>query len=159
MLTIMNRDDTTLAYELLANVVGLEIEVLSTNTRPTSDDNLAMEIECRIDRLDVEPYAFGILFALGVLSFHEARPAGVSVIDYQKEDQFTLADLLRCTSFCQGELRFEADYLRGRRMKTYATIRKDGRISIETVSRDLAPERWLFTLQGKRLLRLVPTSP
>ncbi len=152
----MDSGDGTLGYEMLAHVVGLEIEVLSTETRPTSDDDLAVEIECRIDPLDVETHAFGILFALGVLSFQEARPAGVSVIDYEEEDQFTVADLLRLTRFCDGELQFEADYLRGRRMKTYATIRKDGRIFIRTTSRDLAPERWLFTLQGKRRLRLVP---
>ena len=41
-------------------------------------------------------------------------------------------------------------------MKTDAVIRKDGRISIKTRGRDLAPERWIFTLQGKRRLRLVP---
>jgi hypothetical protein len=152
----MYEDDRSIGYELLAEVVGLEIEVLSTQTRPTSDDDLAMEIECKIDRLDVESHAFGILFALGVMSFHEARPAGVSVIHYQEKDQFTVADLLRCIRFQDGELQFEADYLRGRRMKTDAVIRKDGRISIKTRGRDLAPERWIFTLQGKRRLRLVP---
>jgi hypothetical protein len=155
----MHEDERSIGYELLADVVGLEIEVLSTQTRPTSDDDLAVEIECKIDRWAVAPHAFGILFALGVLSFHEARPAGASVIDYQEKDDFTVADLLRCLRFENGELRFEADYVRGRRMKTDAVIRRDGRISIKTRGRDLAPERWVFTLQGKRRLRLVTTPP
>jgi hypothetical protein len=155
----MSEEARGVGHELLALVVGLEIEVLDTKSTPTTDGDLALELTCRIDEEDVEAGAFGILFAVGVLSFHEARPAGSSVIDYAEEDEFTTADLLRHLQFTRGELELDTDYVRGRRMKTRASIRQDGRLLIETRGRDLAAQRWVLTLQGKRLLRLVTEAP
>lgn len=155
----MRDDDTAVGYELLASTVGLEVEVLGTTTRPTTDDDLAVEIELRIDEDDVEPFAIGILFVLGVLSFSEARPAGVSEIDFHEKDDFSVADLVRCLSFRRGELRFDADYLRGRRMKTEVVVRGDGRITVRTRGRDPSAQRWLLKLQAKRPLSLVTEPP
>lgn len=155
----MTTTEIALAYELLAGVVGLEVEVLSKQTSEISEGQLVLQAEWKIDEDDVEPFAFGILFALGVLSFHEARPAGYSEIDYENEDEFGIADFLGHVLFRRGALELETDYLRGRRMKTYVSIHQDGRIAVQTIGRDLAAERWLMTLQGKRPLHLVRTPP
>ena len=40
----------------------------------------------------VEWAAFGFLFTLAVLSFHDARPRGISELDYQPNDAFSVAD-------------------------------------------------------------------
>ncbi len=80
---------------------------------------------------------------------------GVSDIDFVEDDEFTVADLFECLRFANGELRFSADYLRGRCMKTDITVRRDGRVSLSTRNRGQAALRWLDRLQGKKNLRLV----
>jgi hypothetical protein len=41
----------------------------------------------------VEWAAFGFLYTLAALSFHGARPRGISELDHQSNDAFTVADL------------------------------------------------------------------
>ncbi len=99
--------------------------------------------------------AFGLIFALAVLSFADARPRGHSDIDFVEDDEFTVGDLFECLRFVNGELRFSVDYLRGRCMKTDITVRRDGRVTLSTHSRGEAALRWLDRLQGKKLLTLI----
>jgi len=47
----------------------------------------------------VEWAAFGFLFTLALLSFHDARPRGISELNYQPNDAFTIADFFDCLSF------------------------------------------------------------
>lgn len=148
-----------IGYELIAQVAGLEIEVLATKTTPTTDDDFLIEMECRVEKEDVEVSAFGILFTLAALSFSEAKPAGSSVIDFEEEDAFQVADLVEHMHFSRAGLELDLDYLRGRRMKTRITLDAKGRLFIRTMGRDLAPERWVMTLQGKKRLRLVSPIP
>ncbi len=46
----------------------------------------------------VEWGAFGFLYTLAVLSFHDARPRGMSAQDYQAKDEFSVADFFECLS-------------------------------------------------------------
>jgi hypothetical protein len=95
------------------------------------------------------------MFVLGVLSFAEARPRNMSSVDYQEKDEFTVADFIEGLRFVRGELHFNADYIRGRRIKTSIAVRANGTVKLETVGRGKAVLRWLDRLQGKKLLQSV----
>jgi hypothetical protein len=100
--------------------------------------------------------AFGFLFALAVLSFHDARPRGASEREFLPHDAFTVADFFACLSFCRDGLRLEADYVRGRRMKTTVTVRPDGTVTLATWGRGRSAVRWLDQLQGRKWIAAVP---
>jgi hypothetical protein len=99
--------------------------------------------------------AFGFMFALGVLSFDEAKPRNLSTADYIEKDEFNVADFIEGLKFVRGELHFDADYIRGRRIKTRIAVRANGTVSLETIGRGKAVLRWLERLQGRKLLQLV----
>jgi len=58
-------------------------------------------------------------------------------------------------AFVRGELHFDADYLRGRRMKTRIAVRSNGTVMLETTGRGKSALRWLERIQGKKLLQLI----
>jgi hypothetical protein len=101
---------------------------------------------------------FGFLFTLAVLSFHDARPRGISELDYQPSDTFTVADFFDCLLFGRGELRLHTDYLRGRSMKTDVTVRPDGTVTLMTRGRGQSALRWLDQLRGKKRIAVVPVA-
>jgi hypothetical protein len=61
----------------------------------------------------------------------------------------------RFRRFLRGELHFDADYIRGRRVKTHIVVRSNGTCTIETVGRGKAALRWLERLRGKKHLQVV----
>lgn len=71
------------------------------------------------------------MFVVGVLSFAEAKPRNASVLEYEEKDEFRLADFIERLRFVRGELRFDADYIRGRRVKTRAVVRSNGTVTLE----------------------------
>lgn len=99
--------------------------------------------------------ALGFMFVLGVLSFAEAKPRNASVADYSEKDEFRLADFMERLRFVRGELHFDADYIRGRRIKTRVAVRANGTVRLETTGRGKAALRWLEQMRGKKLLRVV----
>ena len=108
------------------------------------------------DRAEVVEWgAFGFLFVIGALSFHDARPRGASEIDYRDDDEFRGGDFLECMRYRNSELQFDADYLRGRRMKTRARVRADGTGCIETVGRGKSATHWIARLKGRQPLRAI----
>jgi len=108
------------------------------------------------DRAEVVEWgAFGFLFVIGALSFHDARPRGASQVDYRDDDEFRVGDFLECIRYRNGELQFDADYLRGRRMETQVRVRPDGTGFIETVGRGKSATHWIARLQGRQPLRAV----
>src|SRR6266571_3462184 len=92
--------------------------------------------------------AFGFIFVVGVLSFADARPRNASVRDYQEKDEFRLADFIEGLGFVRGELHFDADYIRGRRVKTRVVVRSNGTVTLETTGRGKSALRWLERIQG-----------
>jgi len=100
--------------------------------------------------------AFGFLFALAVLSFHDARPRGASEREFHPHDAFTVADFFACLSFGGGGLHLQADYLRGRRMKTTVTVRPDDTVTLATWGGGRSAVRWLDQLQGRKWIAAVP---
>jgi hypothetical protein len=99
--------------------------------------------------------AFGFMFVVGVLSFAEAIPRNASVLEYEEKDEFRLADFIERLRFVRGELRFDADYIRGRRVKTRVVVRSNGTVTLETIGRGKAALRWLEQLRGKKIMQLV----
>lgn len=99
--------------------------------------------------------ALGFMFVLGVLSFADAKPREASVLDYVEGDEFKLADFIERLRFVRGELHFDADYIRGRRIKTRIIVRSNGTVTLETIGRGKAALRWLERLQGKKLMQVV----
>ena len=99
--------------------------------------------------------AFGFMFVVAVLSFEEAKPRNASVLEYEEKDEFKLADFIERLRFVRGELRFDADYIRGRRVKTRVVVRSNGTVTLETIGRGKAALRWLEQLKGKKLMQLV----
>ena len=97
--------------------------------------------------------ALGFLFAIGVLSFADARPRGLSEIEYVESDDFRVSDLVAGLKFQNGELHLDTDYLRGRRLKTRVVVRSDGTGTLETIGRGKAALRWIARLKGEKPLR------
>jgi hypothetical protein len=162
-------DELPIEYELLKDVVALNLKVLDTKIEHFMDNThvkiLMQDVdpEAEPDEEDdsnvIESCAFGLIYALGVLSFADARPRGISEKDYAEKDDWRVGDMLRHLRFERGRLHFYADYVRGRSMKTTVEIDKDGKIMLETVNRGEAATRWVARLQGKKTLGLVGDEP
>jgi hypothetical protein len=157
-------EEPPIEYELLRDATLAEIGVIEIQINPTSADDKHVRIEGRLGLEededgepvnDAEHYAFGFIYALGVLSFADARPRGVSGMHFEEKDDWSAGDMLRRLRFERGELRFYADYVRGRCMKTTIAVRADGTFMLDTVNRGEAATRWIARLQGKKVLRPV----
>lgn len=146
------RDST--AYDLLASAAILPIRILSSEA--TEDPAFsAHRLRVKILRDDVEHGALALMFALAVLSFHDARPRGSSEIDYVERDEWTLGDLCQHLRFRKGALSLDTDYVRGRMMKTRVRVWPTGVVEVETTNRHQMATRWIETLKGKKHLRIV----
>ena len=141
--------------------------IINTQTELSPDkENVSVRIDLIFegDDEDIEPAeiaewaTFGFLFTLAVLSFHDARPRGMSELDYQPDDRFSIADFFDCLSFGQGKLCLHTDYIRGRSMKMDVTVRSDGTVTLTTWGRGQSALRWLDQLQGKKRIAVVPVA-
>ena len=112
-------------------------------------------VTCHLHREDVPWAAVPLIYVLSAFSFGDARPRGVSGIDYVEDDEWTLADLATRLHLERGEIVFDADYVRGRMMKTRIVIGSNGRFTVETSNRHEMALRWLDRLRGKQHVRLV----
>jgi hypothetical protein len=158
-------DDTAAAAELLRTGVIVPVRIVEEVVTPDPDGGefgLRLDLSFDDEESDeenraevVEWGALGFLFVIGALSFYDARPRGGSEIDYREGDEFRVGDFLACLQFRNGELRFDADYVRGRRMKTRVRVRHDGTGAIETVGRGKAAAHWIARLKGGKPLRAV----
>jgi hypothetical protein len=108
---------------------------------------------------DHEWGAFGFIFCIASLSFQDARLRGFSGRDFDEHDEFTVADLHDHLRYERSQLRFSADYMRGRCMKTDITIRADGSATIATRNRGESATRWLQRLKGRKHLEAMKLTP
>jgi len=117
------------------------------------------EEDAEIEAEDVAAWgALGFMFVLAVLSFEDARPRGASMPEYEERDDLRVRDFLERLRFERGELHFFGDYIRGRRMKTAITVRRNGAVTLETFGRGKSAAQWLARLQGKKPLEAVRHS-
>jgi hypothetical protein len=141
-------------HKLIHDASLLDISVIESDVRPTvGDEDWMVRLQLQIDEELVESCAHGLIFAIGVLSFHDARPRGASGNWFEDGDQFTAADLLSHIGFASDKLHLYVDYLRGRCVKTTVEVAGDGRVRLETVNRGKAALAWVARLQGKNLLQ------
>jgi len=156
----MNENDRQAGLRLLEQAVLVDFEILRSEVFAGPDGGeFGLRIELRFARDDEDDFggddsgAFGFLFAVGVLSFADARPRGASEMHYREQDEFGVGDFLNCLSYAVGgQLRFDADYVRGRRMKTRVVVSPDGAVVIDTQGRGKSAEHWLARLQGGQRL-------
>ena len=141
--------DTPLIQEYISQAITTEYKLVNSRLNHMIDIP-SQEITIQIDEDDVETSAFGIMYSISLLSFLQGRPAGVSVVDYQEQDVWSAEDFHRHLSFRLGKLRFDADYVRGRLIKTVVEISKDGTLLIKTRNRADLATQWLEYLLGKR---------
>ena len=145
-------------YELVKDVLALELKVLDTKVAEF-EDNVRVRITLQDDPAILASCSFSLIYVLGALSFRDARPRGVSGMHLVERDDWTAADMLRHLRFERGQLHFYADYVRGRMMKTTVDVDPDGRVLLETVNRGEAAPRWVSTVQGKKTLAVVGDEP
>ncbi len=152
-----------IAYDLLKTGLLAEFNVIESVTEQAPDkENVHVRVDLEfIGEEDDEPSdivewaSFGFIFALAVFSFEDARPRGMSEVDFISKDEFGVSDLLHSLSFSHQGLVFRADYIRGRCMKTDIVIQPDGRITLTTWGRGQAALRWLDRIKGNKLLKVV----
>jgi len=147
--------DEPIEHDLLRQAVWVleECSVETTTERFMENTRVCVTLQAEPELL--ERCALGVIYAFGVLSFHDARPRGVSGMDFVEKDDWSVTDMLRSLSFPRGRLYFYADYIRGRMMKTGIDFFPDGRVVLETQNRGEAATRWVAKLQGKKMLALV----
>ena len=161
----MATNDRLAGYKLLETGTLVEFDVVETKIEESPGGE---ETVVRIDlllgeqeeddderSLDHEWGAFGFVFCLGLLSFADARPRGYSEEMFVEQDELEVADLLDHLRYERGKLRFSADYIRGRCVKTDITVRPDGTATLETRCRGEAATRWVARLKGKKVMEEV----
>jgi hypothetical protein len=159
----MSGNDRAAALRLLETGISVEFRVVDEQVLPTTDEaefglrvRLQFQGEEPDDAAEIVSWgAMGFLFALGALSFSDARPRGLSGQDFVDVDELTIGDFIECLSFTDGKLRFYADYIRGRRLKTDIVVSADGDVTLQTIGRGKAALRWLDRLVGKTSLAAV----
>jgi len=159
----MKNEEGSIAYQLLETGTLAKFRIVDTSTEISPDkENLYVRAELEFqadeygDPADIVEWAsFGFIFTLAVLSFADARPRGISEVDFKTEDEFNVGDFLQCLSFGKSGLHFSADYIRGRCLKTDITIRSDGSITLTTWGRGQTALRWLDRLKGKKLMEVL----
>jgi len=138
----------TVGQELLRQAALADFDIVAVTMGDLAPEG-SMNIVLRIDEDDVEIFAFGLIFAISLLSFHDARPAGASELHFEANDEWTVGDMVLHLRFERGRLHFYADYVRGRLMKTTMDVLPDGKVTIQTVNRGRSARRWLDMLRGK----------
>lgn len=152
-------DDIPVEFELIRSATLWDFEITKTEIEPTvGNEDFGVKIEMQVEEDGVEHCAFPLIYTLAMLSFHDARPRGISGEWFEDKDQLTAADMVRKLRFEHGRLRLYLDYVRGRCVKTGIEIDKDGKVLLQTVNRGQAATRWVETLRGKKTLQAVPPS-
>ena len=97
---------TPIEHNLLTTAATAELTVTKSHVQPTpAGDDWHVVIEGRIgseEGDDVEWAAFGVIFALGVLSFHDAKPRGLSEKEFFEVDEWSAGDMLRSLQFARA---------------------------------------------------------
>jgi hypothetical protein len=158
-------EDDQAALELLRTAVAVPFTVLTHEVIPGSDEGeFALRLELSFvdedspeeDREEVAEWgALGFLFAVGALSFADARPRGFSKMEFNPNDEFRLADFVAALQFRNGALHLDTDYVCGRRMKTRVIVRAQGTATVETRGRGKAALNWTSRLKGDKPVRAV----
>jgi hypothetical protein len=124
---------------LLRSAFAADVSVDATDLTPTTSDDLHVRIDGHFGAAegaasDDEPddteregderwAALPLIYALGLLSFRDAGPRGDSIASFRNDDAWTTNDMVERLRYERGELHFDADYVRGRCMRTRVVVR------------------------------------
>ena len=152
----MTDEHESIEHELIRTGTLVDFEIVDANIEPTAagDDSL-VRLTLQMPEDDVECFAFALVYVLGLLSFHDGRPRGHSGKFFDDDDEWRADDMLRHLEFRGGRLYFDADYVRGRGLKTTVEVTSDCVVTVETVNRGEATVRWVDKLKGKKYLQAV----
>jgi hypothetical protein len=151
-------DKAPIEFRLVHDATLFDFEVTSTDIQPTvGNEDFLVKVEMQVEEDGIEHMPFPMIFTLAMLSFHDARPRGVSDHWFEDKDQFMVADMVRHLEFTNGRLHLYVDYLRGRCLKTTVEVAADGKVTLQTVNRGQAATRWVERLKGKKYLQAAPT--
>jgi len=152
----MTDEHEPIEHELIRTGTLVDFEVVDTKVEPTAaGDDSHVRLTLQMPEDDVECFAFAFVYVLGLLSFHDGRPRGYSGRFFEDDDEWRADDMLRHLEFRRGCLHFDADYVRGRCVKTTVEVTSHGIVTVETVNRGEAALRWVDKLKGKNCLRAV----
>jgi hypothetical protein len=74
----------------------------------------------------------------GDVHIHWRTYGRYTTTDYHEKDEFKVADFMEGLRFVRGELNFDADYIRGRRIKTHVAVCANQRVVCRGTRRELA---------------------
>lgn len=145
-------------FRLLEETIGIPIEIISNEYEeiPGYEDsiNTYQTIVFQIKEEEPDDSAVGVLLALAFMSFSFSAPRGMSQIEYDPNEEWTLGHFLNGLKYQHGSLCFSADYQSGRLMKTDIVFECGGKVTIATRNRGRGAERWLTNLGGKKHIGL-----
>ena len=136
-------------YKLLEESFGIPIEIISNEFREIAS-NTYHRIVFQIREEEPDLWAFGVLFALSLMSFSFAAPRGISEMYFIPDEEWNLEYFIKGLEFENKCLCFSSDYISGRLMKTDIVFESGGRVTLTTRNRGRGAERWLTHLQGKK---------
>jgi hypothetical protein len=139
----------TLLYKLLEESVGIPIEIISNEFKEIAS-NTYHRIVFQIKEEEPDLWAFGVLFALSLMSFSFAAPRGISEMYFIPDEEWNLGYFVKGLEFENKCLCFSSDYVSGRLMKTDIVFESGGRVTLTTRNRGRGAERWVTHLQGKK---------
>jgi len=151
------KDDVEAVIELAKSAACARFRILGAEGEEQPDRSW-QRVTCHLHREDLPWGAIPVVYALAALSFGDARPRGVSGVDYDEKDEWRIADMVQRLRLERAGLVFDADYVRGRMMKTTVTVGSDGKLVVETRNRHEMATRWLQALKGKKHIRLAAQS-
>jgi len=152
----MTDEHEPIEHELIRTGTLVDFEVVDTKVEPTAaGDDSHVRLTLQMPEDDVECFAFALVYVFGLLSFHDGRPRGYSGRFFEDDDEWRADDMLRHLEFRRGCLHFDADYVRGRCVKTTVDVTSHGIVTVSTVNRGEAALRWVDKLKGKKYLRVV----
>lgn len=148
------KDNIEVVHELVRSAAAALFRICHVEGEEHPDRSW-QRVTCHLHREDVSWGAVPLIYFIGALSFGDARPRGSSDVDFQVKDEWRFSDMMTHLQLERGALVFDADYVRGRMMKTRVTVGPDGKFVVETRNRHEMAIRWLKALKGKKHIRLV----
>ena len=147
-------DNKTAGIRFLNETIGISIEIISNDFEEFAD-NTYHKIVFQIIEDEPDIFAFGVLFALSLMSFTFAAPRGYSETQFIPDEEWNLDYFVQGLEFRNKRLYFTSDYVSGRLMKTDVIFESGGRVTLMTRNRGKGAERWLIHLQGMKHIREV----
>lgn len=147
-------DDIETVSDLVTSSALARFRILSAEGEEHPDRSW-QRVTCHVHREDLPWAAIPLLYVVSAQSFLDARPRGSAELEFVEKDEWRFADLLRWMRFERGALALDADYVRGRMMKTTLTIEPGGRFVVATRNRHEMALRWLNAVKGKKHIRLL----